>query len=41
MDPMGDTIQINQQGKRVMTDPVVVPASDSSNVPAPANGKDR
>ncbi len=35
MDPMGDTIQINQQGKRVMTDPVVVPAS------SPANGKDQ
>ena len=35
MDPMGDTIQINQQGKRVMDDPKVVPAS------APANGKDK
>jgi len=36
MDPMGDTIQINQDGKRVMTDdPEVVPAS------APANEKDK
>ncbi len=35
MDPMGDTIKINQDGKRVMTDPTVVPAS------SPANGKDQ
>jgi Tfp pilus assembly protein PilN len=35
MDPMGDTIQINQQGKRVLTQPGAVPASN------PANGKDR
>ena len=35
MDPMGDTISINQDGKRVMTEPEVVPAS------SPANGKDK
>jgi len=35
MDPMGDTIQINDQGKRVLTTPQAVPASN------PANRKDR
>lgn len=35
MDPMGDTIQINQQGQRVLSDPDLVPAS------IPANGKER
>lgn len=35
MDPMGDTIQINQQGKRVLTEPGAIPALN------PANGKDR
>ncbi len=35
MDPMGDTIQINQEGERVMSEPEVVPASE------PANGKDQ
>jgi hypothetical protein len=33
---MGDTIQINQEGERILADPdMVVPAS------IPANGKDR
>ncbi len=35
MDPMGDTININQQGKRVAPDRELIPASD------PTNGKDR
>lgn len=35
MDPMGDTIQINQRGERVLADPDPVPASN------PANGKER
>ncbi len=35
MDPMGDTISINQDGKRVMNQPEVVPAS------SPATGKDK
>jgi len=35
MDPMGDTIQINGQGERVLTSPQPLPVSDS------ANGKDR
>jgi hypothetical protein len=35
MDPMGDTISINQDGERVMTEPAVIPAS------TPANGKDQ
>lgn len=39
MDPMGDTIQINQQGERVLADPDLIPASIPAN--APANGKDR
>jgi Fimbrial assembly protein (PilN) len=35
MDPMGDTISINQEGRRVLTDPKVSPVS------SPANGKDQ
>lgn len=35
MDPMGDTITINQEGERVLTEPKVSPVS------SPANGKDR
>ncbi|GAB4194712.1 MAG: hypothetical protein Kow00105_08960 [Phycisphaeraceae bacterium] len=35
MDPMGETIQINQQGERVLSTPEVVPAS------SPAGGKER
>ncbi len=35
MDPMGETIEINQQGERILTEPNVTPASN------PANGKDQ
>lgn len=35
MDPMGDTIQINDRGKRVLISPKTVPVSN------PTNGKDR
>jgi hypothetical protein len=35
MDPMGDTIQINNEGERVISTPQPVPALN------PANGKDR